>query len=595
MLTLALALALAAGAAGPALGLPPWPLGPDGELVAAPPGVPLEATGAVVEPVAPGLWRVVPADGASAVRLRAGALEATAAVEPPPGRVELSFEPAAPVKGRDESAIAWFTVLGPSGEVDLDAAPPRATCTAGRLGPLEPAGAGRYRARFELPETRHPEAVAIIAVVGRCPTCATPRAHGAAWLPLSSAIDLPGRTEPGVSTAVELGGRRWGPVTADRSGRFHVPVVVPPGASRAVAHSVSALGNARRTVLELGLPVVPRLACAVDPPRLPADGRSTAGVICTTAEPGGKGARGGQVTLVASRGAVTGARWEDGQLRATYRAPLGGTGDAELTATWKQGGPEGHARLVVGLATGAPATIDWRVAGEPLRPGEATAVTAVALDDRGVPLGPAAIDPGPGSTLASGRLVTRASLGDGVQRVALSFRLPTVRAAASLALRRDGGTWLAEARGVEGQPAEGVPLAFTGGAAAVTDARGAARVPASGPAEAVAGPDGLRAAGWQWAPPPAQAIEVARLVEVALRPAASVDVVASVEGGWLRWAVRGEGDVLPARRVLLRGGAVRLGPARPEGPGGRAQVLGGSGLVAVVDEESGAAAVVVVP
>ncbi|MCM2333728.1 MAG: hypothetical protein NDI82_07255, partial [Anaeromyxobacteraceae bacterium] len=66
---LTLALALTAGLAGPGLGIPPWPLSPDGELVAAPPGVALSAAGAAVEPVAPGLWRVVPEPGAPSVEL----------------------------------------------------------------------------------------------------------------------------------------------------------------------------------------------------------------------------------------------------------------------------------------------------------------------------------------------------------------------------------------------------------------------------------------------------------------------------------------------------------------------------------------------
>ncbi len=592
---LTLALALVAGAAGPALGIPPWPLGPDGELVAAPPGVPLEASGGAVEAVAPGLWRVVPDEGVRAVELRAGELRAVALVEPPPGRVTLAFAPPAPVKGRDDAVTVEVTVQTSAGEADADPRPPWITPSAGRLGPVEVVGPGRFRARFELPETRWPEAVAFVALAARCPDCATPRALGAAWLPVAAAIDLPGRTDPGVSTTVEVAGRRWGPVLADATGRFRVPVVVPPGAVRGTAHSVNARGNERHTVIQLGLPTVPRLACAVAPPGLPADGRARGAVVCTACAPDGKPAPGGRVMLAASRGGVGAVRWEGGLLRATYHAARGGSGPATLVATWREAGAAGHATVAIELATGAPAGIDWEVAGEPLRPGESAEVRAVARDERGDPLGPALARAGPGSTVAEGRLVARAALGDGVERIALSFVLPPTQVAARLSLRREGATWVAEARGLDGRPAVGVPLTFGGGATAVTDARGSARSPAVGPAEWVTGPAGLRAAGWSWAPPDREAIEVARQVEVALRPADSVDVAATVEGRWIRWSIKGPGGALAARQVLLRAGDVRLGPVEAYGGGGRCEVLGGHGPVAVMDEASGAAAVVVVP
>jgi hypothetical protein len=591
---LSLVLALAAGAAGPFLGLPPWPLAPDGELVAAPPGVPLEAAGATVEPVAPGLWRVIPAEGARSVELKAGGAAATAPVEPPPGQVTITVEPSSLVKGRDARAAVELEVRTAAAELDAAAPPPRVTCSAGQLGPIEPAGPGRFRAAFELPASRHPEVVAFLAVVGRCPTCATPRAVGAAWLALPAAIDLPGRSDPGVAITVEVGGRRWGPARADGSGRFRVPVIVPPGAGRAVAHSVNALGTARRTDLELGLPTVPRVACAVEPPRLPADGHATASVTCTVAAPDGKPRAGGRLELEASRGTVTAIRWEGGLARATYRAPRGGAGGASLTVRWPEAGAAGRLQVPLTLTAGAPAAFEWRVAGEPLRPGEAAPATAVALDERGDPLGPAVVDAGPGSSMADGRLVARADLGDGVQRIALAFALPPAPEAARLSLRQEGGAWVAEARGVDGRPAEGVPLSFAGGAAAVTDARGAARVPAAGPAGWVTGPSGLRAAGWSWAAPAGAPIALAGQAEVALRPAGSVDVAAAVEGRWLRWVVRGPAGPVPGRRVVLRAGGVQLGPPQPDGDGGRCEVRGGEGAVAVVDEESGAAAVVAV-
>jgi hypothetical protein len=105
--------------------------------------------------------------------------------------------------------------------------------------------------------------------------------------------------------------------------------------------------------------------------------------------------------------------------------------------------------------------------------------------------------------------------------------------------------------------------------------------------------NGAYAAGWEGIDPPAAPFEISRTVAVALRPPAPVDVIATVEGGMLRWRVQdAEGRVLPGRRVALRAGGVDLGPTERDGEGGRAAIRGGRGPVAVVDAETGAAAIV---
>ncbi|HSN89793.1 MAG TPA: hypothetical protein VLS93_01075, partial [Anaeromyxobacteraceae bacterium] len=107
------------------------------------------------------------------------------------------------------------------------------------------------------------------------------------------------------------------------------------------------------------------------------------------------------------------------------------------------------------------------------------------------------------------------------------------------------------------------------------------------------GPGGLRAAGWAGLGPPPAPYAIERTVAVAVGPPLPVDVVAWVAGGDLRWRLEDPpGTPRPGRRVLLRSAGVALGPPEPDGAGGRARIEGGRGTVAVVDAESGVAAVV---
>jgi hypothetical protein len=198
--------------------------------------------------------------------------------------------------------------------------------------------------------------------------------------------------------------------------------------------------------------------------------------------------------------------------------------------------------------------------------------------------------------VAPDRFVARRA-GDGwVQRAPLSFALPPGGALATLALRRAGETWVAEARSHDARPSAGVPLVFGSGARATTDARGEARAPATGPVETVTSSDGARAAGWAGIDPPLAPTAISRVVEVRLRPPSPVDVVARVEGRTLHWRVEdAAGAPVAGRAVVLRGSGLEVGPPVAEPGGGRAALGPGQGTVAVIDAETGVAAVVEVP
>jgi hypothetical protein len=589
-----LALALAASE----ILLPPWPLSPDGDLVAVRGDRPPAAEGATLEPVAPGLFRVVPAAGAPRVILRAGDASATARVEPPPGTITITVSRPAPVKGRDPAVEVALAVLRADGTPDADAPAPAVTVSTGELRDLAPAGPGRFHAVYAPAATPHPEVAVLLALVPRCPLCPTPRAMGSAVLPVSAAIDLPGESEPGTRTTVTIGGRSFGPATADRRGRFTVPVVVPPGARWASAVTVDALGNRRDTRIDLRLPEVDRLACRAWPRVLPADGRAEASVFCVASSAGGQPAPGARLGLSAPAGIagplepVAGTSLQ----RARWRAPAGGGGrEVLLRATYPEGGPASRDDVRVSLATGAPVELVARVERDPAPLGATVAAETAVLDARGDVVGRPSAPPGARTGfVAPDRFVAPPT--GAAQEAELSFALAPGREAATLALRPAPGGWIAEARTVDGRPAEGVRVMSGGGVAAITDARGEARFTGAGPVETVVADSGARAAGFAGAAPPPAPFELARKVRIALRPPTSVDVVARVESGFLRWRVEdAAGRALPARRVVLRAGAVDLGPAERDGDGGRAAIRGGRGLLAVQDAETGVAAVVEVP
>jgi hypothetical protein len=589
----------AALSASPVLLLPPWPLSPDGDLVAVRGDAALAASGAAVERVAPGLWRVVPDPGASSVVFSAAGATASAPVEPPPGVVTIAASPPAPVKGRDATMDLELAVTRADGSADEGAPLPVVVASVGRVRDVRAVGSGRFRAVFEPASTRHPDVAVLLALAPRCPLCPTPRAVGHAVVPLAAAIELPGHSEPGARTTVELGGRTFGPVAADARGRFAVPVIVPPGARTATAVSVDRVGNRRTTELDLGLPEPDRLACAAWPPVVPADGRAEAVIWCAAATPHGAPAPDARLELSASAGTVAPAAPVRGALqRATFRAPRGGGGrEALVTARLSSARTASGEAVSIGLATGAPAEVVVSLEREPVPAGAAVAAAATVRDARGDAVGRARGPAGATEGLvAPDRFVARRTPGDLAQPVALSFALEPGADVATLTLRRDGAEWVATARTADARPAAGVALRFGAGALATTDARGEARAPAASPAGSVAAANGARAAGWEGVAPPPAPFELARTVAVALRPPVAVDVVARVEGGALRWRIEdAAGRPLPGRDVTLRPRGVDLGPAERDGDGGRAVVRGGRGLVAVVDEATGVGAVVEVP
>src|SRR5512133_2604874 len=239
---------------------PPWPLSPDGEPVAVTGSDVLDADGAEVSPIAPGLWRVVPSPGFRRVTLRAGAERAVVDVERGPGEIAISAFPAAPVKGQDAEIALDLVVRGPDGDVDPAAERPVIAASCGTVRDVVANGPGRFHAIYEPAPSPAPDVAVLLALSPRCPSCKTPRAVGSATIPVAGAIDLPGRSDPGAVVTVSVRRRAFGPVRADAKGRFSVPIVVPPGARWARAFSVDQAGNRTTSAVDLRIPDPERLA-----------------------------------------------------------------------------------------------------------------------------------------------------------------------------------------------------------------------------------------------------------------------------------------------------------------------------------------------
>jgi len=304
---------------------------------------------------------VVPRPGAKEIRIHAqdaGAqAEARFPVGPPGARVELSLEPAAPVKGRDKEAVLRVRVRNADGAPDTSGSPPVLRANVGTLGAVEPVGPGEFKARYVLPETRYPE-VAVIAALDPWPHPQSIHGtFGRLLVPLATAFDLSGKTEPEAQYSVEIAGKKYGPVEAGADGRFRIPVIAPPGYKTGKGVAVDQAGNHRTNEVDLRLPPTDQLSCVLNPARLPADGVSRSRVLCAVCDVFGQPVPNAHVQLTASRGAVSAPRAvEGGMLEWIYTAPRKLSAEPDvLTALFKQGSAVSKDELKVEVVQGPAA------------------------------------------------------------------------------------------------------------------------------------------------------------------------------------------------------------------------------------------------
>ena len=335
----------------------------------------LEATGAFVERLGDGgdpAWiarfSVRPDPEAKRVRLRAsdGTLRASAElpVGPKVEKVALFLDPPAPVKGRDAQATLTVELRRPDGTLDAEASPPVVRANVGSIESLAPAGPGKFRARYLLPKTRYPEVVVLTAFSAWPDPGSIYGAAGSLLVPLASAIDLPGTTEPHAEMSINIAGVSYGPTRAGADGRFKLPVVVPPGHRYGKGVAIDRAGNRRVVRVDLMLPPTDRLACVMTPTRLPALPRALARIVCATTDPYGHPMSGARVSIAATRGRI-GAPQQlgPGLLEWSYRAPdVPSLEPDHVKASWRQGGPLSVERFDVAFEQGPAAKLSLSIA-----------------------------------------------------------------------------------------------------------------------------------------------------------------------------------------------------------------------------------------
>ncbi len=555
---------------------------------------------------------VVPRPGARQLKLKAEAqgliAEATYEVGPPASRISLRWVGAPPVKNRDTAVELSVEVLGAEGKPDPQSAPPVLRANVGSIEGLARVAPGRYRALYVLPTTRYPEVAVVVAFSAWPHPQAVHGAFGALRVPLASAVELPGQTEPNADFSILIAGQKFGPVQAGPDGRFKVPVVVPPGYGSGQATAIDRLGNRRVTAFDLQVPATDQLACVISPTRLPADGVSRARVMCATSDPFGNVATGAKVQLVATKGTLSSARpLENGVVEWTYVAPreLSDKPDA-LAASWRQGTISAHENLSLQLLQG-PA-VQARVAiDEPLvHLGGRAALRVEVADALGRPRPGALLT----VTAGSGQLAATLESVPGKLKVdwqpaaPVGKRTLTVRAwgpagtePARLVVWAESGSLHAAVTDLAGLPVPAQALKV-GTQTIMTEADGVARLGPLVDGEVEVGHSewpGLSITvhvrdGGRWVfPEGSRPGSAPQNLELTVAPAVPVNVRVEASGSEAQyWVESAQGELLPERKVAV---SVSSGVvSSPEMKNGRAWVrvseLKGPATISVVDLET---------
>ena len=154
---------------------------------------------------------------------------------------------------------AMLAIEVPSTAYDRAADTPlRVTSSVGRITRVRwNARISMFEAELELPKTPFPQLALLAIWDERDAVDSTSFAAVKLW----AGVDYPVATRrPGVEIELEIGGRGYGPVAADGSGRASIPIQVAPGESVAHATLTDSSGASSRLSIDLQTPPSARVA-----------------------------------------------------------------------------------------------------------------------------------------------------------------------------------------------------------------------------------------------------------------------------------------------------------------------------------------------
>src|SRR4051812_7605914 len=267
------------------------------------------------------------------------AIAAALHVEAEPRRLELS----------DEAVRA---VLHVRSRVE-----PRLSASVGTISNLRRESADAWAADYLPPSESYPQVALIAATASGQLSWTT--------LPLSGQGMAVVHTRPGAQISVEIGGRSFGPVKADRHGEAQVPVVVPPG-----VHEVRHLGNP----IELPVPEALRVHVVLLEDRIRADRTEKVHVRILAVDETGKPLPHFRLALKPGRGKLSGLeRNGPGEASATWTVPAGASGTIPLHVSLA-GSSQLVAEAILGVGPGPAAMVELKADRDSIVAGRGTEI-----------------------------------------------------------------------------------------------------------------------------------------------------------------------------------------------------------------------------
>jgi hypothetical protein len=142
-----------------------------------------------------------------------------------------------------------------------DASAARLHVNVGTLGTPVRVGPDRWRALYQPPPEKYPQ-VAIVVLIA-----ADGREFAWSRIALLGSAKIAVRSEPSVEVTVRVESASFGPVRTDLRGKAEIPVVIPPGVTRAVSIASDALGNRTEQMTPVDVPAFGRLLSVCAPGR----------------------------------------------------------------------------------------------------------------------------------------------------------------------------------------------------------------------------------------------------------------------------------------------------------------------------------------